>query len=262
MKKAELFVKVPRKRLYQRVVDQIQDLIVTGKLQVGDRLPSEAELCEQFGVSRTVIREATKSLAERGLLHSQPGRGTFVIPFSPQDLSDSFGLFVRASDVSATKVIEVRELLEVKIAELAAERAEPGNLAKMEQSLKQMEISVESVDDYIDADLDFHMALAEATQNDIFPALIGSLVEELQDVRRTSADVPTGFHIALNHHRMIYECVTRRDKEGAADAMRHHLAEVTRRFELATLAGVQDQSGRQTGKAKKSPKSLVRASAG
>ena len=99
LEKTELFAKVPRKRLYQRVVGQILDMIISGKLQVGDRLPSEAELCDQFGVSRTVIREATKSLAERGLLYSQPGRGTFMIPLSPQDLSDPFGLFVKASDV-------------------------------------------------------------------------------------------------------------------------------------------------------------------
>ena len=181
-------------------------------------------------------------MADRGLLSAEPGRGTFVTAMSPQDLADSFGLFVKSSDVSARNLIEVRELLEVKIAELAAERAKPENLARMEQALEQMEKNVESVKEYISADLNFHMALAEATQNDIFFALIGSLVEGLQDVRRTSAEAPSGLEKTQSHHKTIYECVMRRDKEGAAETMRQHLQEVSRRFELARLAGAQRQA--------------------
>ena len=243
MEKPELFSKVPRKRLYQRVATQIQDLIIAGKLQVGDKLLSEAELCGQFGVSRTVIREATKSLVQRGLLSSEPGRGTFVTAMSPQDLSDSFGLFVRASDVSARNIIEVRELLEVKVAELAAERAKPEHLAKMKQAMEEMDKNIESVEDFIRGDFDFHMALAEATQNDIFVALIGSLVDELQDVRRASAhDGPAGMRRAQGYHKSVYECVRKGDKESAAEAMRQHLQEVTRRFEAARLASAKDKA--------------------
>ena len=78
LEESKLFSKVPRERLYQGVAGQIQDLVVAGTLKVGDKLPSEAELGEQFGVSRTVIREATRSLVQRGLLSSEPGRGTTV----------------------------------------------------------------------------------------------------------------------------------------------------------------------------------------
>jgi len=228
------------------VAGQIQDLIVKGELCPGDRLPSEAELCEQFGVSRTVVREATRCLADRGLLSAEPGRGTFVTAMSPQDLSDSFGLFVKSSEVSARNLIEVRELLEVKIAELAAERATPENLAKMEQALEQMEKNVESVEGYISADLNFHMALAEATQNDVFFALIGSLVEGLQDVRRIAAHRLASLRTAQGYHKSIYECVRKRDKEGAAEAMRQHVQDVSRSFEAVRLAGAQDEANIQT----------------
>lgn len=230
-----MFFKVPRERLYQRVATQIQDLVVAGTLKVGDKLPSEAELGEQFGVSRTVIREATRSLVQRGLLSSEPGRGTFVTALSPQDLSDSFGLFVRASDVSARNVIEVRELLEVKIAELAAERAQPEHLAKMKHAMEDMDKNIELVEEFIRADFDFHMALAEATQNDIFLALVGSLVDELQDVRRASADSPAGFRRAQSYHKKIYECMRERNREGAAEAMRQHLQDVHQHFRRGHL---------------------------
>ena len=114
-----------------------------------------------------MIREATKSLAERCLLYSQPGRGTFMIPLSPQDLSDSFGLFVKTSDVSMRNVTEIRELLEVKIAELAAERAGPEDLAKMEWAIEHMDRNIEHLDEFLRGDFDLHNALAKATCNDI-----------------------------------------------------------------------------------------------
>lgn len=238
-----MFLKVSKLPLYQRLVKQIQEMIFRGELELGDRLPSEAELCEQFGVSRTVVREATKSLVDRGLLSAEPGRGTFVTAVSTEHLADSFGLFVKASEVSTRNLIEVRELLEVKIAKLAAERASPGHLARMEgaleemsRALEKMEGDVDAVEEFIRADCDFHMVLAEAAQNDIFYALIGSLVEEVQDMRRSSADVPVGFRKAQQHHRTMYECVSRGDSQGAAEAMRQHLLEVTRNLEAAGRA--------------------------
>ena len=231
MEKTDLFVKVPSKRLYQRVASQIREMVIAGTLQVGDRLPSEADLCDQFGVSRTVIREASKSLAERGLLSSQPGRGTFVTAMSTQDFSDSFGLFVKGSDVSIRNITEVRELLEVRIAELAAERATPEELAMMERAIEHMDRNMEDLDEFLRGDLDFHNALAEATQNDILVGLVRSLVEEFQAYRRMPSIVSVGNENSQRVHKAIFECVRRGDKQGAADAMREHLREVMQRYE-------------------------------
>jgi len=237
LEKTDLFVKVPSKRLYQRVAGQIRELVIAGTLQAGDRLPSEAELCDQFGVSRTVIREATKSLAERGLLSSQPGRGTFVTALSVQDLSDSFGLFVKGSDVSVRNVTEVRELLEVRIAELAAQRVTPNDLIKMEQAIEDMDRNMEDLDEFLRGDLDFHNALAEATHNDILVGLVRSLVEEFQAYRRMPSIVLVGNENSQRAHKAIFECVRNCDEQGAADAMREHLREVIQRYETTRLAG-------------------------
>jgi DNA-binding FadR family transcriptional regulator len=228
-----LFLPVAKNRLYQHVAKQIMDLVIDGRLRAGDRLPPEAELCDQFGVSRTVIREATRCLVERGLLSSEPGRGTFVTAMKPQDLSRSIGLYFKSSEVSTRNLIEVRDLLEVKIAELAAERAQPEHLAAMERAFEEMEKSIESIEDFIDADLSFHMALAEATGNDIFLALIGSLVDGLQHVRREAAKASAGYRLSQRYHRAILESVRAGDKQKAADAMRLHLEVVARHFEQA-----------------------------
>ena len=228
-----MFSELRRIPLYQRVTQQIQNLIITGELKPGDKLPSEAGLCEQFGVSRTVIREATRSLAERGLLSAEPGRGTFVTEISCEDVWASFGLYVRASDISVKNLAEIRELLEVKIAELAAERADPEDIAKLEQAIEEMQENIESVEEFIYADLKFHIALAEATQNDMFLCLIGFLVEEVRDVRRASARGLALANIAQNHHRSILKCVKARDGEGAAVAMRQHLQHVVRSYQAA-----------------------------
>lgn len=229
MEKVEFSFKVPRERLSEHVVKHIQGLIKTGDLKPGDRLSTEPELCRQFEVSRTVIREAMTSLAGHGLLTIEPGRGTFVSAMSPERISESLSLFVSSSDVSTRNVSEVREVLEVKIAEVAAERAKPENLAEMKRILEEMDKTAGSLEDYITADFDFHLALAQATQNELFVALIASLVDELQDVRRRSATVRPEFKESQADHRAIFEFVKGHDKASAAEAMRQHLQGVRAR---------------------------------
>jgi GntR family transcriptional repressor for pyruvate dehydrogenase complex len=231
--KLDQSLRIPRERLYQYVANHIQDLIVAGELRTGDKLPPEPELCETYGVSRTVIREATKSLAERGLLSIEPGRGTFIATVSAQTFSDTFGLFVKTSEIPAANLIEIRELLEVKIAELAAVRANPEVLTHMNQAIEDMEEHLNSVEKFIHADHEFHMALARATRNEIFPALIDSLVDGLQHVRRASIlDVPAGPMRAQGFHRRIFECVEKGDARGAAEVMQQHLQDTAARYRM------------------------------
>jgi len=238
LEKTELFDKIPQKRLYQRVAGVIQDMVLTGKLQVGDRLPSEAQLCDQLGVSRTVVREATKSLVARGLLESAPGKGTFVSAMSTQDMSDSLSLFMTSSDISARDVSDIREPLEIKIAELAAKRATEDDLAKMERALVEMDRSSDSLEDYIAADFEFHLALAEATQNELFAAFTMSLVDELKNVRRMAASVRAEYQESQEDHRAIYGMVKQHDGKGAAEAMRRHLEGLTARALIAAEKGI------------------------
>src|SRR3972149_8378282 len=112
-------------RLYEKIVEQIEQRILSGDLKTGDRLPAERELCEQFGVSRTAVREAVKALSEKGLADVQPGRGTFITNGSSRAMRYSLGMlgkFGRAK--GSSDLVEVREMFEPEIAALAASRAD------------------------------------------------------------------------------------------------------------------------------------------
>src|SRR6266568_6981324 len=113
-------------KVFEQVAVQIEERILNGELRAGDRLPTERELAEQFHVSRTAVREALKTLAQKGLVDMRPGRGTLVIDGTTGALGDSLGLVMRlelGAVGGSDKLIEVREILEVQIAGLAAERA-------------------------------------------------------------------------------------------------------------------------------------------
>ena len=241
---------VPRERLSDHIARHIQNLIANGDLKVGDRLPPEPELGRQFGVSRIVIREAMAVLAGRGVLSIEPGRGTFVTALTSQDLSESFGLYVKASDVSVKNVAEIRQILEVAVAGLAAERATPEDVAEMERIILYMDSKMHTSDDveeYLRGDVDFHNTLARATCNDILVALLHSLVGHFSSHRRQTSDVLQGNTNTQKAHRAILECVKKGDKEGAADAMRDHLQDVMERHRVALertkgTSGVGDES--------------------
>ena len=153
-------------RLYEQIVAQIEERILKGDLRPGDKLPAERELAEQFGVSRTAIREAMKALTQRGLVEIQPGRGTFVTDSTSMVVRHSIDMLVRVGNETGTKdLVEVREILEPEIAALAAVRASSGDIEAMEDAVEAMDQAMGDSDTFIEADLDFHLALAQGSNN-------------------------------------------------------------------------------------------------
>src|SRR5271165_1483518 len=131
------YVPVQTTKVYEQITGQIEQQILRGELKSGDRLPTERELAEQFHASRTAVREAMKTLAQKGLLEMRPGRGTTVINGTSQALRDSLGLMLRvARHDSARDLVEVREILEPEIAALAAARATPDNIVDLYRAVE------------------------------------------------------------------------------------------------------------------------------
>src|SRR5215831_2000709 len=119
-------------RLYEQIVQQVEESIHKGALKPGDQLPPERELAEQFGVSRTAVREAVKALREKGLVEAYPGRGTFITDGTSYSIRQSFDRMMRIGQPEASAyLVEVREILEPEIAGLAAARADAEDLASM-----------------------------------------------------------------------------------------------------------------------------------
>jgi GntR family transcriptional repressor for pyruvate dehydrogenase complex len=226
-------------RLYEQIVEQIEQRILTGDLKVGDQLPPERDLAEQFGVSRTAVREAVKALSEKGLVKIQPGRGTFITDRTSRAVRHSLGLMVKIGHPEGSGyLVEVREILEPEIAARAAERATPENLAAMYEAVATMDTAMQDADTFIEADLDFHLALAEATQNSLVPTLLDSIIDLLREDRtRVFLTVTGGAARGQFHHKRILDAVTRHDPEAARHAMRDHLEQIRRDSETASTAG-------------------------
>lgn len=218
--------KLSREGLYERIVGQLQDTIVAQHLKTGDRLPGERELCEQFGVSRTVLREATKVLTQRGMLAIEPGRGTFVTAPTQENIALAIDLFSRTRGLPLSSVVEIRRALEPEIAALAAQRAESGHLARLEACIATMDSNLDNPAVYTAADQEFHSILAEATGNDLFPAITGVIVNLSQNARRRMFGVNGAPGRGQIFHRRIVKFVAEHDSAAARQTMLDHLAQV------------------------------------
>jgi GntR family transcriptional repressor for pyruvate dehydrogenase complex len=214
-------------RLYEQIVQQIEESILNGALKPGDQLPAERDLAQRFGVSRTAVREAVKTLREKGLVEAFSGRGTFITDGTSQAVKQSLDLHARiAQQEGSIQLVEVREILEPEIAALAAARAEDQHLAMMRDAVAVMDESSRNVDAFIEADLDFHLALAEAAANPLILSLIDSIVGLLREQRTRTFYVDGGPERGQHHHKRILKAVEDRDPEAARNAMRAHLKQV------------------------------------
>lgn len=156
--------KIKRGTLAEKITEQIRDLIAAGSLKPGDKLPSERELVEMFGVGRPSVREAMHSLAFIGVLEIRPGDGTYLTDTQPL-LSEQFAISNAFHRYTSFELIEVRQAIEIESAGLAALRVTEEDKEKIMATCKKAIASRGNQEEYIQADLLFHKAIVEATQN-------------------------------------------------------------------------------------------------
>ena len=222
-----MYLPIQSERLYEQIVNQIEHRIEAGELRVGDQLPSERELAEQFGVSRTAVREAVKALRQKGLLEIRPGRGTFITNGTSDTVRNSLGMLMKIGITKGSgDLVEVREILEPEIAALAATRMTDEYISAMQEAVNIMDTALDNVDVFVEADLDFHLALAEGTQNLIVPILMDSIIDLLREQRKRTGLTKGGLQRGQIHHKKILDAVSRRDAQAARQAMQDHLKQV------------------------------------
>jgi GntR family transcriptional regulator, transcriptional repressor for pyruvate dehydrogenase complex len=218
---------VKTSRLFEQIVQQVEDSILKGQLKPGDQLPAERDLAQRFGVSRTAVREAVKTLREKGLVEAYSGRGTFVTNGTSQAIRQSLDLMIRINKQEGlANLAELRLVLEPEIAALAAPRIEEQLLATMREAVAVMERNLDDPDAYVEADLDFHLALAEAADNPLILSLLDSIVGLLREQRSRIFDVDGGPERGQFHHKQILAAIENRDAEAARESMRAHLKQV------------------------------------
>ncbi len=224
-----------RSKLYEQIADRLQELIISDSLRPGDKLPGERELAERLGVSRAVIREAIRVLSVRGLVRVKPGCGTYVCELSHKDAAASIELFLKLRQHPRfwQDIYEVRRMIEVEAAGLAAERATEQDLTAMEEALAGMEANRDDPERYTHYDIAFHMALATATHNELLGVLLRPLSDLLAEVVLVAYRAPMAVEEGLAHHRNILKRVREHDVAGARQAMRDHLHHAQESVEAA-----------------------------
>ncbi|EIM29040.1 FadR/GntR family transcriptional regulator [Microvirga lotononidis] len=229
---------VARKRnLVSDLAEAISREIAEGRLQAGDRLPTEAELAAAAGVSRTVVREAVAALKAAKLVQTRQGAGAFVLPPPPK--SDFFASLSNGEVDDILAMLELRLAVEVEAASLAAVRRTDEEMAALDRALE----NITKGEDYgIAADLEFHRILAGATKNPYFARFLDFL-GEFAVPRRSGQSDPVGMDqrqrdylsVIEREHRAIRDAIAMGDSNLAAAMMRAHLANSRNRYSARIL---------------------------
>lgn len=223
-----MFTPLEATRLSDQAESLIEQLITSGELKVGAKLPGERDLVNRLGVSRTVVREAIGRLASRGILRVQAGKGTFVTGTSSLALNERWQAWL-AGDVDKVRaMLQVREVLETKGAAWAVERATDDEVRALRASFDDFERKVRAghVSDTAQADKMFHYQIAVCAHNDVLTSFIQSINESIAGTRRSALAAPGGGTKSLEEHRAIVEAIEARDEARAADAMGRHIHRV------------------------------------
>lgn len=211
-------------RLYETVSDRLLQAIRDAGLAPGTRIPTERELCEQFGVSRTVIRESIRHLVAKRALDASGGGAPRVANLTHEGVSESLEMYIsQHGSIPPGKIAEVRETLELTTVRLAAERGTDDQIAVIRQACDLLGALRDQPEEASRADVDFHRAIAEATNNELFLVLVDSLSDILLHIRRATLDDPDRVDETLKQHQRIASALESRDPEAAVAAMRRHL---------------------------------------
>ncbi|MGM0931115.1 MAG: FadR/GntR family transcriptional regulator [Actinomycetota bacterium] len=213
--------------LAEQVSEQIAKTILDNNMVAGDKLPSERELSERYGVSRPVVREALRGLTARGLVSVRSGVGACVASADAALVTDTLRSFLRGEDLDYGRVHEVRLMLELQISRIACAKATEEDIKLLEECHARMGAELET-GNHAEADVEFHRMVATATHNPLYGIMLDSLRDVLVQVRKSTLAVPGRAPRAHSHHGKILDAIKRRDSAAAEAHMREHLEDVSK----------------------------------
>jgi GntR family transcriptional repressor for pyruvate dehydrogenase complex len=227
-------------RLASSVAAQIEEMVSSGQLESGRRLPSERRLAELLGVSRGSVREAITELEVKGLVTRRPGSGTHIQRPSHSLFTGPILSGIGLSDRETTELLDLREALEPAIAARAAERATPADLEEIHRLADAFEATRGDVEQRVQLDAEFHQAIARAAHNGLLAGLVERFMHALDATRRASAQTESRFRMSKTAHRRIAAAVAEGDPDAAGHEMLEHVRAIT-----AFLAESQQRRGRR-----------------
>ena len=209
-----------------RLVDVIQNKILSGEYKPGDRLPSENDLAEIHGVSRFSVREALKKLNSMGLVIVQQGKGSFINTITPISYMKPLLPLLMVSDHEIEMVLYTRLPIEMQTVSLAAQKAKPQHITLLRELMRQMETALYNDDQetYNRLDLEYHMCIAEASGNPILYEILDVLQDLLtKQIRRTGGSLSK--NRSIKRHRMLLDAIENGESTLASEIMRLHITD-------------------------------------
>lgn len=221
-----MFQNIRAMRVSDQIVNQIQCQIMEGKLNEGQKLPNETELSQQFGVSRAPVREALSMLESKGVVERHKNGGTFLCKFCLEKILAAIDIPHKPDSEMFEDLYETREIFEIKVAELACQRADELDFIKIEKTIDMMQTSLENGDSGIKSDILFHQCIAMATKNQVIAGIVRSLGTTMEDMRIKTLAYPGRLAKCLEEHKNIYLAIKDRDSELCCELMRKHFGAV------------------------------------
>jgi len=220
------FQTIKKTRVYEEVVKQLKELILSGELGPGEKLPSERELAKEFGVSRVSVRQALTVLETLGLIERKVGGGTFsVVEKVNFDIDPMLENIMKNKD-QLREPLEIRRILEPSLAQLAAERATEEDIKSLEDSLKRQKELIEQGKLIIEEDNRFHYLIAKAAKNEIALKIVEVIHDMIWQTREKSIKARQGSELSYQGHQKILRAIKTGKGEKAFNAMLDHLEEV------------------------------------
>lgn len=220
--------RIRKSTLVDHVADELRRTILAGELQPGDFLPTRKELAAEFGVGLSTVHEAIQALSAVGMLESRPGKGTWVRSDTLDTLIHPAVIETRLGELHARQVYEARFVIEIALTELAAQRATPEDVRRIWQALDAMKAAVGDDEAFVEADLEFHLAVARASHNRLLEQFYHLSRKLLAEVIREMLKLPDVKEKSIPIQRAIAEAIERGDSEEARRASVDHMEHVER----------------------------------
>jgi GntR family transcriptional repressor for pyruvate dehydrogenase complex len=215
-----------RPTLVDRVVQQLRQLITSGQIQPGEFLPPRKTLAARFGVGLSTIHEAVQALAAVGMVSSHPGVGTWVREDAFETLIPPTLLEARLGDLNARQIYEARSVIEVALTEFAAQRATPEAVERIQTALQAMEAAGDNLDLFVEADLEFHLAVARAGQNELLEQFYHLARTLLSEIITEMVKLPNVKEEAIRLQRAIAQAIEHHNPSQARRAALKHMRSV------------------------------------
>ena len=209
------------------IIRQIKELLISGRLKPGDKLPPERKLSEQFGVGRTPVREALRKLEFYGILKTRPQSGTYVASIGVSALESLIADVLKIDSPSFMSLVETRVLLEESSIRFACQRRTEDDILQLETSLNAyLEKAARGIK-AIEEDLMFHLTIADLSKNKVLKSLLLIIIPDIISNYSVFKVCDTVTNKALNEHKQLFESIKKGDPEKGAAVMKEHLKGVT-----------------------------------